>query len=113
MHNRVLTIALVTLSLAPLATPVNALIGVNHCGVGTRPPTGMQCGRDELLLGFRDAAGACFWVCCPPNSDGKSYNCSGDPTPSDFKLNLREVAPGAWRGVFTPGPSFEKTDPTK
>jgi hypothetical protein len=113
MQRTRLVIALVTLSLTFASYPALALIGVNQCGVGTKPPAGMHCGHDELLLGYRDAAGACVWVCCPPNSDGKTYNCSGDPTPSDFKLDLREVYPRGWRAIFTPAPSFERSNAAK
>lgn len=92
------------------ASPAFALIGLNHCGPGTKPPMRMHCGQEELLLGYRDAAGACLWVCCPQNSDGRTYDCSGDPTPSDFKLDLRTVRPRPWSGVFTPGSAFLKPD---
>lgn len=101
---------LVALAFLSAASPGYALVGLNQCGPGTGPPAGMQCWHDELLLGYRDAAGACVWVCCPPNSDGKTYNCSGDPTASDFKLDLRNVRPGEWKGLFTPGPSFRRPD---
>lgn len=92
------------------ASPALALIGLNDCGPGTKPPTRIHCGQDELLLGYRDAAGACLWVCCPANGDGRTYDCSGDPTPSDFKLDLRTVRPRPWSGVFTPGSAFLKTE---
>lgn len=103
-------LGLLTLTYTSIPSTGYALIGLNQCGPGTKPPTGMHCGHDELLLGYRDAAGACVWVCCPPNSDGKTYNCSGDPTPSDFKMDLRSVRAKPWKGSFTPGPSFEKQD---
>jgi len=90
-----------------LGTPAHALIGLNQCGPGTGPPGGLHCSHDELLLGYRDATGACVWVCCPPNSDGKTYNCSGPTTPSD-KLDLGSVRPKAWPGLFSPGKAFEK-----
>lgn len=95
----VLGIAL-TLSTASTAL---ALVGLNQCGPGTKQPPGMRCAQDELLLGYRDAAGACLWVCCPPNGDGRTYDCSGEPTASDYKLDLRSVRPRPWTGVFTPG----------
>ncbi|ACH39866.1 hypothetical protein Gbem_2862 [Citrifermentans bemidjiense Bem] len=95
------------------ASPAFALIGLNQCGPGTKPPVRMHCGQEELLLGYRDAAGPCLWVCCPPNSDGRTYDCSGDPTPSDFKLDLRNVRPRPWTGVFTPGSSFLRPDAEK
>lgn len=95
------------------AAPVQALIGVNQCGPGTKPPIGMHCGHEELLLGYRNASGACVWVCCPPNSDGKTYNCSGEPTPSDFKLDLSKVRAKPWKPVFTPGREFERPDEGK
>ncbi|QXE92617.1 hypothetical protein KP001_08910 [Geomonas subterranea] len=107
MKSTVLRIALIAVFLAP---PAHALIGVNQCGPGTKPPAGIRCGHDQLLLGYRDAAGTCVWACCPPNSDGQTYDCSAEPAPSDFKLDLRSVAPKPWRGVFTPAPSFEKPD---
>lgn len=97
-------------TLALSTAPAFALIGLNDCGPGTRPPMRMHCGQEELLLGYRDAGGACLWVCCPVNSDGRTYDCSGDPTPSDFKLDLRTVRPRPWSGVFTPGSAFLKTD---
>ncbi len=103
-------LALVFLAFLSAASPGYALTGLNQCGPGTKPPTDMRCGHDELLLGYRDAAGACVWVCCPPNSDGKTYNCSGDPTPSDFRLDLRNVRPRPWQGIFAPGRSFQKPD---
>lgn len=98
----------VTLAFFSAASPAIALIGLNQCGPGALPPDGMQCGHEELLLGYRDPAGACFWVCCPPNSDGMTYNCSGDPIPSDFKMDLRSVRPHEWKGMFIPGPGFER-----
>ncbi|MBJ6802560.1 hypothetical protein [Geomonas propionica] len=107
MPGKPLLIALLTCS---LAHPAHALIGVNLCGPGTSPPQGLRCGHEQLLLGYRDAAGACFWVCCPPNSDGETYDCSGDATPSQFKLDLRIVSPRPWRGIFIPGPAFEIPD---
>lgn len=97
--SQILSIAL-TFSAASTAL---ALTGLNQCGPGTNPPKGMRCAQDELLLGYRDAAGACLWVCCPPNGDGRTYDCSGEPTASDFKLDLRSVRPRPWTGVFTPG----------
>jgi len=99
-----------SLALGLIAFPAHALIGLNQCGPGTKPPTGMHCGHDELFLGYRNASGACVWVCCPPNSDGKTYNCSGEPTPSD-KLDLGTIRPRQWSGVFTPLRALE-TPPT-
>lgn len=96
-------------ALCTMASPVHALIGLNQCGPGTYPPE-MRCGRNDLLLGYRDPAGACVWVCCPPNGDARTYNCSGPPTPSDFQLDLRSVEPKAWKGTFTPGPAFESAE---
>jgi len=92
------------------AAPAHALIGLNQCGAGAFPPAGIHCGHDDLLLGYRNAPGACVWVCCPPNSDGQTYNCSAEPTPSDYKLDLEKVWPRPWKGVFTPGTTFEKPE---
>lgn len=89
-------------ALACTTLPAHALIGLNQCGVGTKPPAGLHCGHDELLLGYRNAAGACVWICCPPNSDGKTYNCSGEPTPSDSKLDLRNIRAKPPTSIFTP-----------
>lgn len=105
---------LLLLGIAPLAfstpSPALASIGLNQCGAGIKPPRGMHCGQEELLLGYRDAAGACVWVCCPPNSDGRTYDCSAEPTASDFRLDLRSVRPRPWTGVFTPGEVSLKQD---
>ena len=87
-----------------------ALRGLNQCGPGTSPPEGVRCRSDQLLLGYRNPAGACLWVCCPPNGDGESYDCSGEATPSDYRSDLRAVRPGAWSGGFVPHPSLQKED---
>ena len=105
-------LGLIVLALSSTTSPAHALIGLNQCGVGTKPPAGIHCGHDQLLFGYRDATGACLWVCCPPNSDGKSYDCSGAPTPSDYKMDLRNVQVAPWKGVFTPGPAFERPEST-
>ena len=98
---------LLTIASFSAVLPAHALIGLNQCGAGTRPPVGMHCGHDNLLLGYRDATGACVWVCCPPNSDGSTYNCSGPATPSDVKLDLGRVPAKQWKEIFKPGPSYE------
>ena len=92
------------------ASPALAVIGLNQCGPGTSPPKGMRCHQEELLLGYRDASGPCVWVCCPPNSDGRTYDCSAEPTASDFKLDLRNIRPRPWSGVFTPGDASPQPD---
>lgn len=102
--------ALLALSLVSLPAPASALAGLNQCGPGLEPPPALRCRPDELLLGFRDPAGACVWACCPPNRDG-TYDCSGEAFPSDFKMDLRRVSPRPWHGVFTPEP--ERIEPSE
>lgn len=103
--------ALVTvITLSVFASKGHALTGLNQCGPGIAPPAGLLCSRTQLLLGYRNAAGACFWVCCTSNNDGSTYDCSGDPTPSDYKMDLRKIQPRPWRGTFTVPPVFEKKE---
>lgn len=109
MRKVFLLLGIATLSLST-ASPALGVIGLNQCGPGTNPPKRMHCRQEELLLGYRDAAGACVWVCCPPNSDGRTYDCSAEPTASDFKLDLKNVRPRPWTGVFTPGDASLKPD---
>lgn len=107
-------ITLLTLTAAAFSGPsAHALIGVNHCGPGISPPDGLQCASDHLLLGYRDPSGPCHWVCCPPNSDGRTYDCSGAPTASDFKIDLRNVLPQEWQELFTPSAAPESAEPTR
>jgi hypothetical protein len=72
----------------------SALIIKSTCGTGQT--SSLRCGHDELKLGYIDRFGACVWVCCRPNSDGRTYNCTGDPSPSDrlagIKLSTVQVA---------------------
>lgn len=100
-----------TLAIAFAGSAAHALIGLNQCGQGTAPPAGLRCGTDELLLGYRDAAGPCLWVCCPPNSDGRTYDCSGIPAASDSRLDLRNVRPQEWKGLFVPSPTLQRGGP--
>ena len=88
------TFFVVGLALAVTASsPAHALIGLNQCGAGNGPPPGMGCGHSDLLLGYRDASGRCAWVCCPPNSDHKTYNCTVNPPRYNFRLDLGNVRP--------------------
>ena len=112
MHKPSPMLGMLVSALAYMAVPAHALIGLNQCGVGTKPPVGMHCGHDELFLGYRNAAGVCVWICCPPNSDGKTYNCSGEPTPSD-KLDLRNIRAKVPTAIFTPAAPPKKPAVTK
>ncbi|TSK08640.1 MAG: hypothetical protein FPO08_04880 [Geobacter sp.] len=110
MHRIARSALLTVIVLSAFTANGYALTGLNQCGPGIAPPLGLRCSRNQLLLGYRNAAGACLWVCCTPNSDGRTYDCSGDPVPSDYKMDLRKVQPRPWKNIFNVPPVFEKEE---
>lgn len=110
MHRLARSALLTVVTLPAFASTGHTLTGLNQCGPGISPPAGLRCTRTLLLLGYRNAAGACLWVCCRPNSDGVTYDCSADPTPADYKMDLRKVQPRAWRSTSMGAPPIEKED---
>lgn len=110
MHRIARSALLAVVTLSAFTSSGYALTGLNQCGPGIAPPSGLRCSRSQLLLGYRNAAGACLWVCCTPNSDGITYDCSGAPTPSDYKMDLRKVQPRPWRSIFIAPPVIEKEE---
>ena len=109
MH-RIARTALVAVILSAFSANGHALTGLNQCGPGIGPPLGLRCSRNQLLLGYRNAAGARLWVCCSPNGDGETFDCSGDATPADYGMNLRKVQPRPWKSIFIVPPVFEKEE---
>jgi len=78
------------------AAPVRAeRIYQSWCDLEYRPPPDKKCpGSNDLILGVRTASG-CEWLCCPPNNDGKTYDCSKrqGPTAASRLKGLRYVSP--------------------
>ncbi len=110
MHRIARTAFMTFITLLAVTSNGHTQIGLNQCGPGIAPPSGMRCNRNQLLLGYRNPAGACLWVCCKPNSDGETYDCSDAPTPSDYKMDLHKVQPRPWRSIFTVPPVLEKEE---
>jgi hypothetical protein len=98
------------------ATPAHAVpIIRDQCNQTSGDGQGHSCpGPNDLLIRPKYPDGTCGdWMCCPPNPDGKTYDCAHatNPTSSVISGVLKNflgpratvLEPGRTPGVKTPG----------
>ena len=100
-------IGLAVLFMLEAATPVQAVpIIRDQCNQTSGDGQGHSCpGPNDLLIRPKYPDGTCGdWMCCPPNPDGKTYDCAHatNPTSSVISGALRNLL-GPRATVLEPG----------
>ena len=109
-------LSLAILSTIAAATSVQAVpIIRDQCNSTSGDGQGHSCpGSNDLLIRPKYPDGTCGdWMCCPPNPDGRTYDCAHatNPTSSAISGALKNflgpraavLEPGRTPGVKTPG----------
>ena len=87
----------------------------DQCNQTSGDGQGHSCpGPDDLLIRPKYPDGTCGdWMCCPPNPDGKTYDCAHatNPTRSVISGVLKNLL-GPRATVLDPGTTFGGTNPS-
>jgi hypothetical protein len=84
MYIKLFTLATV-LCLMGIVESADAMpIIMDQCNQTSGDGQGHSCpGANDLLIRFKYADGTCGdWICCPPNPDGKTYDCAHATNPT-------------------------------